>query len=661
MTMSERDRALGMDRKISRREFMNGVAVTVGAVAAYSSGIGMMGARPAAAAADAAYPPSLTGLRGHNVGAMEVVHALRDKTFWQSAGEPEPVTESYDLIVIGGGISGLAAANLYRQQHGQDAKVLVLEAQDDFGGHARRNEFVASNGQKLIGYGGSQSLQTPSYFSPAVKKLLADVGIDTEKFKVFYDGDWSKKRGLGEGVLFRKEIFGTDKFVKQTEKAAEWVPETPLNEQAKKDLIELLDSPRDYLPGKTREEKFKILSEITYADFLTKTCGYDQQLVAYFQNSTEGYFGMGIDGTTALDAWGNWNPGFDGMDLGDKAYKTMSPSGRLSLTDPDPYIFHFPEGNAGVARALLRALIPDALPGTDMESITTSTVDYSKLDRPENSVRVRINAPAMRVKHVGEIDTAEEVEIAYHQEGKLYSVKAKHVILACWHRVIPFLTDELSAEQVAAMNDQVKVPLIYTNVQLRNWEAMEKLGIRNIECPSGFWHGASIDFPVSIGDYKFAEKSSDPIILHLSKVPLTGEAGVSARDQCAAGRQSLVTMTFEEMEREIREMLALALGSAGFDPARDIEGITCNRWSHGYAYEYLRPWDQFWPEGELPIVKARKPWGRVAIANSDAGAYAYAHSAMDQAARAVRELLGNAPDLPAYADFPGPPRDMLGL
>lgn len=659
MSMSQRDRELGMDRKISRRDFMNGVAMTVGGAAISGMSLGGL-ARPVRADGDA-YPPSLSGLRGHNVSAMEVMHALRDGSFWEKAGTVTPDAESYDLIVVGGGISGLAAAHFYRQQHGADARILVLEAQDDIGGHARRNEFTAGNGRKLIGYGGSQSLQTPSYFSPAVVKLLADIGIDTEKFKVYYDAEWSDKRGLGEAVLFRKEVFGADKLVKVTESAAEWVPETPLNDQAKKDLIELLDSPRDYLPGKSRAEKLKILSETTYADFLTKICGYDPQLVAYFQNTTEGYFGMGIDGTTALDAWGNWNPGFDGMDLGEQPYKTMSPSGRLALTDPDPYIFHFPDGNAGVVRALVRALLPAALPGSDMDSLATATLDYGALDQADNRVRLRINAPVMRVRHDGPVGSAEHVEVTYHHGGRLQAVKGSHVVLACWHRVIPYLTDELSSEQVDALNDQVKVPLIYTNVQLRNWEALAKLGIHGFECPSGFWHGAEIDFPVSMGDYKFPQEPGDPILLHLSKIPLTGEAGMSTREQCAAGRQALVTMTFEEMEREIRDMLARALGDAGFDPARDIEAITCNRWSHGYAYEYMRPWDPYWPDGELPIVKARQPWGRIAIANSDSGAYAYAHSAIDQAARAVRDLLGDPGDLPAYADFPGPPRDQLGL
>jgi spermidine dehydrogenase len=239
------------------------------------------------------------------------------------------------------------------------------------------------------------------------------------------------------------------------------------------------------------------------------------------------------------------------------------------------------------------------------------------------------------------------------------AVTAGHVVLACWHRVIPFLTDEISAEQVTALNDQQKVPLLYTNVQLRNWEAFDALKIEGFRAKGMFWSGAEIDFPVSMGSYKFADKPSDPIILHLSKVMV--EPGLSAREQALAGKRALMGLTFEDMERDIRDMLDRALAGSGFDPARDIEGITVNRWAHGYAYEYMRPWDAFWPDGELPIVKARQPWGRIAIANSDSGAYAYAHSAMDQAVRAVRDLLGAPEGAADYAQFPGPPLDKLGL
>ncbi|HZY66978.1 MAG TPA: NAD(P)-binding protein [Devosia sp.] len=653
MALTPRDIRLGMGRPITRRDFLNGVAMTVGAAALGAAGM----PRPAHAATPAGDPAELTGLRGHSEEAMNIAHSLRDGSFWASAPQPEATGETYDLIVVGGGISGLAAAYLYRQQK-PDAKVLILENNDEFGGHARRNEFVASNGKKLIGYGGSQSLQTPTYFSGAVKRLLTDIGIDLTKFETYYDQSWHEDRELGDAILFRAEDWGADSLVATAEAAADWVPNTPLNERAKANLIELIDSPPDYLPGMTREEKFAVLATTTYADFLTVIAGYDPELVKFFQRSTEAYLGVGIDATTALDAWGNWNPGFDGMDLGERPYKTMSPSGRLALTDPDPYIYHFPDGNAGVARALVRALIPEALPGTSMEELVNNDVDYTKLDVEGAPVRLRLSASVVKVAHDGEPGSAESVTASYVEEGKLKSATAGHVILACWHRMIPYLTDEISAEQRAALEDQHKVPLIYTNVQLRNWEALAKAGIAGFEDLTGFWNGAEIDFPVSIGEYRFAEEPADPIILHLSKIPSSGDPIMSAREQAKAGRHYLMTVSFEDMEREIRDMLDRALSPYGFDPATDIEAITCNRWSHGYALEYMRPWDTFWPDGPLPIETARQGWGRITIANSDSGAYAYAHSAMDQAARAVHELVGGIED---YSKFPGPPVEMLDL
>jgi spermidine dehydrogenase len=265
------------------------------------------------------------------------------------------------------------------------------------------------------------------------------------------------------------------------------------------------------------------------------------------------------------------------------------------------------------------------------------------------------------VVHQGDPATATGVTVTYADPaGKPVSVSAGHVVLACWHRVIPYLTDEISAAQVDALNDQQKVPLIYTNVQLRNWQAFDALKIEGFSPIGHFWNEASIDFPVSMGEYEFADLPSDPVIVHMSKV-LVGPEGAPAREQALAGKRALFELTFEDMERQVRDLLARALGAGGFDPATDIEAITCNRWSHGYAYEYMRPWDQFWPDGPLPIEVARQGWGRISIANADSGAYAYAHSAMDQAVRAVRELLGTPEGAPDFSLFPGPPLDKLGL
>ena len=656
MGRQSRDRELGMDRPITRRDFLNGVALTAIGAAGLRGGFD----HSALAAVTSPNPPALGGLRGHSVDAMNIMHAVRDGDFWDKAPTPEATGEAYDLVVVGGGISGLAAAFLYRQQAGEQAKILILENNDDFGGHARRNEFTTAGGRTVIGYGGSQSLQSPSYFSPLVNKLLDDVGIDIETFESWYDMHWHADRGLGEAVFFPREVFGEDRLVVTAEVAADWVPNTPLNDKAKRDLIELIDAPPDYLEGKTREEKFEILSATTYADFLTGICGYDPQLLDYFQHSTEEYFGVGIDATTALDAWGNYDPGFDGMDLGEKPYRTMSPSGRLVLTDPDEYIHHFPDGNASVARALVRAMIPAAQPGSGMEELVLQPVDYSKLDEAGSPVRLRLNASVVRVKHDGPPESAQSVTLTYVEGGGLKTVQAGQVVLACWHRVIPHITDELAESQVEALNNQVKVPLVYANVLLSNWEAFDRLKIAGFKTVKGFWNFAEFDFPVSVGDYKFADKPSDPMLLHIIKLPIPGEARVSASDQYTAGRYALVDLSFEEMEREIRDMLGRALKQGGFDPARDIEAITINRWSHGYALEYMRPWDAFWPDGPLPIETSRMPWGRIAIANSDAGAYAYVHSAIDQAGRAVKELLGDrAAGMPAFADFPGPPRDAI--
>jgi spermidine dehydrogenase len=491
-----------MDRPITRRDFLDGIALALGGGAA-----GLPGAALAQGFSDevAGRVTTRNGLQGQTDRSAYVMHAVRDGSYWENAGTPVDTGESYDLVVVGAGISGLAAAFLYRQQR-PEARVLLLEPQEDFGGHAKRNEFLASNSQRLIGYGGSQSMQTPRLVLSGGQAGPCRCGDRAAALRGVLRPDLGRGPEPSSAVFFDGAQWGQDALVvRNTETTAEWVNQTPMSDKAKAHLIAVLDSPGDYMAGMTREEKIERLSQITYREFLLDYVGADPQLVDYFQTSTTGYFGAGIDAVTAMDARNNWNPGFDGMDLGEETPRASSPSGRLALNDPEPYIYHFPDGNAGIARALVRQLIPAALGGSTMEDLVTEDVDYGMLDRPENEVRLRLGSTVVRVAHDGDPATAEGATVTYADPGgQPRTVRAGHVVLACWHRVIPFLTEELPTEQVEALNDQQKVPLMYVNVQLRNWEALANLGIEGARARGNFWSGFEIDFPVSMGSYRFA-------------------------------------------------------------------------------------------------------------------------------------------------------------
>jgi spermidine dehydrogenase len=305
--------------------------------------------------------------------------------------------------------------------------------------------------------------------------------------------------------------------------------------------------------------------------------------------------------------------------------------------EAEKYFFHFPDGNATIARLLVRKLIPDAIPGNTMSDVILSKADYAALDRSSSPVRIRLNSTAVRVKHLGDTEESKEVEVTYARGGKVYTARGKNAILACWHVVIPYICDELPDKQKEALASAQKVPLLYTNVAIRNWTSFQKLGTNSIYSPGMYHTSVNLDLPVSIGGYECARKPDEPIVVHMMKTPC--HPGLPARQQHSAGRMELYTTTFETMERNIREQLGRTLGAGGFDPARDIAAITVNRWPHGYAYEYNSLFDKFWLEGgETPCEVARKPHGRIAIANADAGAYAYTDEAINQAYRAVGEI-----------------------
>ena len=268
-------------------------------------------------------------------------------------------------------------------------------------------------------------------------------------------------------------------------------------------------------------------------------------------------------------------PGFKGMKVTEEEEE---------LGTEEPYIFHFPDGNASVARLLVRALIPRAMPGHTMEDVVTARADYTALDAKNNPVRIRLNSTAVSVRHRGDPKTARDVEIVYVYNGKSYRVRGAGCVLACYNCMVPYLCPEMPQRQKDALAYAVKEPLVYTNVQLRNWKAFQALGTHTIYLPGSYWSMMSLDFPVSIGAYKFPKSPEDPCVVHIQRTPCS--PGLSNKDQYRAGRWELYTTKFETYEAHVRDLFGRVLGKAGFDADRDIQAITVNRWPHGYAYEY---------------------------------------------------------------------------
>jgi spermidine dehydrogenase len=650
------DRELGMDRAVPRRDFLNGAALAIGA-AILPGGMQEPGGSNDEPQNRSGYnPPTATGLRGSHPGSFEIAHSLRDGTFWRNAGTPKPLPEKYALIVVGGGISGLAAAHFFREKAGADAKILILENHDDFGGHAKRNEFHLGGKLQLLN-GGTMLMDSPTPYSAVAAGLMKTLGIDAVALdKKCTDHDFYASLGMGSAVFFDRETFKADRLLEsprgiENESAdqqggenrwREFLSKSPLTEAARRDILRIETQKTDYMPGLFSAEKKDRLSRMSYKDFLLNVVKADAGAVAFYQTRTNGEWGVGIDAEPALDCWALGLPGFQGLKLAPGAAPHMSYSA-AGYANGGSDRFHFPDGNASIARLLVRNLIPTAVPGSSAEDVVTAKIEYARLDLPESPIQIRLNSTVVRVRNLaradGDSQPPSEVEVTYASGAEIFSVRASACVLACWNMAIPYLCPELPESQKEALHYLVKVPLVYTSVGLRNWTAFHQLGVSSMYCPGAYWNSVSLNWPVNIGDYRSPRSPEEPILVHLSRAPC--KPGLPAREQHKAGRMELLATDFATFERKIRDQLARMLSAAGFDPARDIEAITVNRWPHGYGYEYNPLFDPDWPDGKAPHIIGHQKFERIAIANSDSGATAYTDVAIDQAHRAISELLAS--------------------
>lgn len=608
---------------ITRRDFVNGSLMAAGSTLLPLAGSGQ--AAMAALAPDY-YPPALTGLRGSHPGSNDVAHPLA----WAGRKDWGPVTtlsEDYDLVVVGAGLSGLAAAHFYRQQHGAASKILILDNHDDFGGHAKRNEHRIGDSLR-IGYGGSQTIVEPRDADKAVLGLFDDIGVDIQRFESAYDMGFFERHGLGAVTYFNAETFGEDKVVQHPfcnypnyveglmgaripdEEAAR---QAPLSEAGRKQLLQVLKGGLHKLDVPP-EELQDYIETHSYFDYLQETLGVDDPgVLRMARHSALDWASIGAEMLSIAGAKRAGAMGF----------------APVAVYNPEHrYIHHFPDGNAGVARAIVKSLVPQVAKGSNAEELVLARFDYGELDRRGNPVRIRLNSTAVNVEHTGNPETAGGVHVSYVEDGQAYRVKAQHVVMACYNVIIPHIVSGLPDEQAEALKLQGKSPLQYTTVGLRNWRALKERGIGLALSPGQMHQAVLMDFPVSLGGYEYTNSPDEPCVIQMINCPY-GRFGAPAREQYREARYRMLGLEFDDYEEEIRRHLGGMLGGQSFDFDRDVASITVNRWPHGYAVG---------GPGDSTRI-GRQPFGRVTIANSDSAPGADAKTAIMMGHRAVQELV----------------------
>jgi spermidine dehydrogenase len=628
--------------QITRRDLLNGMAIGAGGVLLPAYGF-EPGVSPETSIGPGTpstyYPPTLTGMRGSHVGSFEVAHALA----WQGQkpASYKSLDEHYDLVIVGGGMSGLAAARYYQKKVGPEARILIIDNHDDFGGHAKRNEFN-HKGRMLLSLGGAQNLDSPSNYGDVAGSLLIDIGIDDAtiaQMAANTPDDYSLGGKLNGDVGLTVPD-GDDhltigghwlKFFHGRGDYQAAVVKLPIPENQKDKLVAFFGGERDFLNDLSLTEKWDYVNNTSYNQFLLDRIGLSIDTIPILNahllilNGPSGWNHTVLEGILA------GSPGLRAMGwLAD----FVDSIGAMLIDDLAGDTRMFPDGNASVARLLVQKMIPDVAPAMKgVEDVAIARFDYGALDLADQPVRIRLNSTVVGVKEVGD-----QVQVDYVQQGEPLRISASHCVLACYNNLIPHLCPEMSDAQKEGLAYGVRMPFVYANVLLENGRAFSELGVSITQCPYDPFQWVSAAPTMTTGGYEPPRGPDDPMVVFMmaSPTPADGTKGTT-RDLLRMGRHKIYASTFDDYEQQIRKQLQRMLGRHGFDHEADIKAITVNRIPHGYAYWYQGLDDPEWEEGQAPHEIGRQQFGRISIANTDSEVTPLMNAAFDAAHRAVEE------------------------
>ncbi|AXC14146.1 hypothetical protein ACPOL_4884 [Acidisarcina polymorpha] len=556
---------------------------------------------------------------GNTHAVMRAGHGIRDAVYSGRLNEAQAIEETLDCVVVGGGISGLAAAHLYTENTGRSKRCLILEDHAIFGGEARRNEFLV-DGQRLVANQGSAMFFPPMPLS-STQKFYESIGFDGRPFQY---QDWGggqpvlpvaqtpyAEGGPHSGMFFGAR-FGHPEGLWLFDPWGKSLAGAPFPEPVKRELLRARKEKPAFSPPRSHGDAVaRALDKISLEDHLMQRDGLSRGTIRTYMPYAANGAGASAD---EISAYADYAP--------DLLFPWDDSSGAQM----------FPGGNTGIARLLVKTMLPNALPGpTGLGSVFAQKVDFTRLDREGDPVRIRLGATVAEVKHEGDA-----VRVTYAVKDRLFAVRARSVIMAggwsTW-RTIPDLPESYRD----AYRQFYRMPCLVMNVALRNWRFLAKMGITESQWFEGLGDSFAVRRIATFGGVPAAISPDDPTVLTM-KILFT-EPGLPLAQQATRGRMRMLSTSYEEFERRIREQFTLMFARAGFDARRDIAGIILNRWGH--AYLCAQPGFFFGRDGKpapREIIRSA-PFGKIAFANSDLSGIMDHRASIAEADRAVKQIL----------------------